>query len=145
LDGVKINDAAIIAGLDPHNVEKIDVVKDKYAIGDYFFDGILNVITKSADFSCITLPEYMVRFPYRVIDPVLSFQMPDYSSEALINNSIPDFRNTLYWNPCLTPDEEGRIMLEFWTSDILGNYEINLQGINSEGEIISERKSFRIE
>jgi hypothetical protein len=145
LDGVKIKDAAIIANLDPGDVEKIDVVKDKYAIGSYFFPGILNVVTKQADFRSIPLPDYMIRLPYRVIDPVLSFAMPDYSSEDSRNSSIPDFRNTLYWDPFLKPDKEGKIRIEFWTSDIIGDYEINLQGINSEGSMISVVKSFKIE
>ncbi len=127
LDGVKIKDAAIIASLDPEDVEKIDVVRDIYAIGSYFFPGILNVVTKHADFRSIPLPDYMIRLPYRVIDPVLSFAMPDYSSEDRRNSSIPDFRNTLYWDPCLKPDKEGKIRIEFWTSDITGDYEINLR------------------
>ena len=145
LDGVNIKDASIIANLDPADVEKIDVVKDKYVIGNYFFTGILNVVTKQADFRSIPLPDYMIRLPYRVIDPVLSFAMPDYSSDDRRNSSIPDFRNTLFWNPCLKPDSEGRIRIEFWTSDIIGDYEINLQGISSEGLMISTVESLKIE
>jgi len=49
IDGVKITDAATIASLDPREVEKIDVVRDKYAIGTYLFPGIVNVVTRSAD------------------------------------------------------------------------------------------------
>ncbi|MBI5008288.1 MAG: hypothetical protein HZB98_01245 [Bacteroidia bacterium] len=145
LDGVKIKDASIIANLDPEEVERIDVVKDNYTAGGYFFTGILNVVTKKADFRSIPLPDYMIRLPYRVIDPVLSFAMPEYSSEERRNSSIPDFRNTLYWNPCLKPDNEGKIRIEFWTSDIIGDYEINLQGITPEGLTISTVKSFKIE
>jgi hypothetical protein len=144
LDGVKITDAAIIANLDPQDVEKIDVVKDKYAIGTYFFPGIVNVVTKSADFRSIPLPDHMIRLPYRVIDPVLSFAMPDYSSEDRRISSVPDFRNTLYWNPSLKPDKEGKVVAEFWTSDVVWEYEINVQGINGEGEIISVRKFFSV-
>ena len=145
LDGVKITDAGIIASLDPQDVEKIDVVKEKYAIGTYFFPGILNVVTKSADFKSIPLPDHMIRFPYRVIDPVLSFAMPDYSSEEGRMSSIPDFRNTLYWNPSLNPDKEGKVRAEFWASDVAWEYEINVQGINGQGEIITARKLFTVE
>jgi hypothetical protein len=145
LDGVKITDAAIIANLDPQNVEKIDVVKDKYAIGTYFFSGILNVVTKSADFRSIPLPDHMIRLPYRVLDPALSFAIPDYSSEERKMSSIPDFRNTLYWNPSLKPDKEGKIRVEFWTSDVVSDYEIIVQGINEEGEIITARELFTVE
>jgi len=144
LDGVKITDAAIIASLDPQDVEKIDIIKDKYAIGTYFFPGIVNVVTKPADFRSIPLPDHMIRLPYSVIDPVLSFAMPDYSSDERRMSSIPDFRNTLYWNPFLKPDKEGKVLVEFWTSDVVWEYEINVQGIDEEGEIISVRKFFSI-
>lgn len=145
LDGVKIMDPAIIADLDPSAVEKIDVVTERYVTGNYFFPGIVNVITKTADFSSIPLPDYMIRLPYRAIDPVVSLFTPDYSVTELKESSIPDFRNTLYWNPTLMPDKEGKVVAEFWTSDVVSDYEIIVQGINEEGEIITARKLFRVE
>lgn len=145
LDGVKIKDPSIIADLDPITVERIDVVKEKYLAGSYSFPGIVNVITKSADFSSIQLPDFMIRLPYKVADPVLSFVSPDYSSTEAKNSTIPDFRNTIYWNPSLKPGKEGWIRAEFWTSDVVSDYEINIQGITSEGKIISTRRLFRIE
>ncbi len=140
VDGVIIKDASIIANLDPEIVEKIDVIKEKYLVVNYFFPGILNVITKSGDFSCVPLPDYMIRLPYRVIDSVRSFISPDYSSAEMKSSPIPDFRNTLYWNPSIRPDKEGKIRVEFWTSDVVSDYEINLQGITSEGKLISVKK-----
>lgn len=145
LDGVKIKDASIIAELDPSIVERIDVVKEKYFVGNYSFPGIVNIITKSADFSAIPLPGYMTRLLYRVTDPVKTFFSPEYSSSDLKNSNIPDFRNTLYWNPSVKTDSDGKFRIEFWTSDFVSDYEINVQGITSEGVIISARKSFRVE
>jgi len=145
LDGVKINEASIIAELDPLTVDRIDVIKEKYVTGTYFFPGIVNVITKAADFSAIPLPDYMVRVPYRAVDPVEEFVAPDYSSIENRNKPNPDFRNTLYWNPALNPDKDGKIAAEFWTSDFSSGYEIIIQGVTSDGRIISCKKSFRIE
>jgi hypothetical protein len=145
LDGVKINEASIIAELDPLTVDRIDVVKEKYVVGTYFFPGIVNVITKAADFSAIPTPDYMVRVQYRAVDPVEEFVSPDYSSIENRNRPNPDFRNTLYWNPTLNPDKDGKIVAEFWTSDFASDYEIIIQGVTSEGRIISAKKSFRVE
>jgi hypothetical protein len=144
IDGVIINDPSIIANLDPEIVEKIDIVKEKYSIGDYLFFGIVNVITKSGDYSCVTLPDYAIRLPYRVIDSVWSFASPDYSSAEMKNNRLPDFRNTLYWNPTVKPDKDGKAGIEFWSSDITSDYVINIQGITSDGKIISLRKIIKI-
>lgn len=86
----------------------------------------------------------MIRLPYRVIDPVWSFVSPDYSSSENTNSQIPDFRNTLYWNPSVKPDKSGLANIEFWSSDVVSDYEINIQGINSEGKLISSRKCISV-
>jgi hypothetical protein len=145
IDGVIIKDPSMIVDLDPEIVEKIDVIKEKYVVADYSFSGIVNIITKSGDFSCVPLPDYMITLPYRVIDPLKSFYAPDYSSEVMKENPVPDFRNTLYWNPSVIPDKEGKIRIKFWTSDIVSDYEINIQGITLEGKPISAKKLIRVE
>jgi hypothetical protein len=61
------------------------------------------------------------------------------------NNRIPDFRNTLYWNPSVKPDKGGKARIEFWTSDMASTYEINIQGITSDGKPISQRKIIKVE
>jgi hypothetical protein len=144
IDGVVIKDASSIANLDPEVVEKIDVVKEKYLVGKYFFPGIVNVITKSGEFNCIPLPDYMTRLNYRVLDPVRSFISPDYSSEEMKENRIPDYRNTLYWNPSVKTGKDGRAEVEFWSSDNKSYYVINIQGITPEGKIFSLHKLLKV-
>jgi hypothetical protein len=144
IDGVIIKDATLIANLDPEIVEKIDVIKGKYLVGKYFFPGIINVITKAGDFNCISIPDYMTRLSYRVLDPVRSFVSPDYSSEEMKENRIPDYRNTLYWNPSVKPDKDGRAEVDFWSSDNKSDYIINIQGITQEGKIFSLEKILKV-
>jgi len=144
IDGIIIKDATMIANLDPEIVEKIDVVKGKYLVGKYFFPGIVNVITKSGEFNCVPLPDYMTRLTYRVLDPVRSFSSPDYSSEEMKENRIPDYRNTLYWNPSVKPDNNGSARVEFWSSDNKSDYIINIQGITPEGKIFSLQKLLKV-
>lgn len=145
IDGVVIRDPSIIANLDPELVEKIDVEKEKYFIGDYLFYGILNVITKSGDYSSVSLPDYATRIPYKAVDQVSSFVSPDYASPAMKNSRLPDFRNTLYWNPLVKTDRDGKAIIEFWSSDLVSEYEINIQGITSEGRAVSLKKIIKVE
>ena len=144
IDGVIIKDPSLIANLDPENVEKIDVIKENYYVGRFLFSGLVNVITKAGDFSGVPFPDYMIRLPYRVTEPVFSFTSPDYSSIEIRNSRVPDFRNTLYWNPAVKPDKQGNAMVSFWTSDFVSDYEINIQGITSEGNPVSIRKIIRV-
>ena len=145
IDGVIIKDASIIANLDPELVEKIDVRKEVVVIGDYLFYGIVNIITKAGNFNYITLPDYAIRLRYRIADPVETFVSPDYSSTEQKNNRVPDFRNTLYWNPSVRPDKSGKTIIEFWTSDYKTDYEINIQGMTPEGKSISLKKVIKVE
>jgi hypothetical protein len=144
IDGVIIKDPSLIINLDPEIVEKIDVVKEKYYVGKYPFPGLINVITKSGDFSCVPLPDYMIRLPYRVIEPLWSFVPPDYSSAEMKNSRIPDYRNTLYWNSSLKPDKDGKARIEFWSSDNKSDYVINVQGISREGKTVSQKKMIKV-
>lgn len=144
IDGVVVHEPSVIVGLDPDRVEKIDVIKDRYVIGDYLFCGIVNVITKASDYSDVNLPDYAVRLSYRAVEPVKAFSSPDYSTEKRIQNRIPDFRNTLYWNPSVQRDKDGKYMVEFWSSDLIGDYEINIQGITDEGKTVSLRQIMTI-
>jgi hypothetical protein len=57
---------------------------------------------------------------------------------------IPDFRNTLYWNPSVKPDVDGKVKIDFWTSDISDEYEVNIQGITPEGKTISLVKIIKV-
>jgi hypothetical protein len=144
IDGVIIKDASLIVNLDPETVEKIDVVKGKYEVGKYIFTGIINVITKAGDFMSVPLSDYMMRLPYRVVEPVLSFLSPDYSTVERKGNRLPDYRNTLYWNPVVKPDKYGKASLEFWSSDNKSDYVINIQGITQNGDLISFKKILKV-
>jgi hypothetical protein len=140
IDGVIINDITTLATLDPDLVEKIDVIITPYLTGDYIHSGIVHVITRSGKFNNLSLPDNAVNLPYRVTEPVPLFSSPDYSNPVKKQSRVPDFRNTLYWNPSLKPDKEGKISAEFWTSDLQGDYVIDIHGITSAGKPVSLKK-----
>jgi hypothetical protein len=144
IDGVIIRDPSLIANIDPEIVERIEVVREKYYVGDYMFFGLVNVITKSADFSCVQLPGYAVRIPYRIAEPAWSFTAPDYSTTEKKSSRIPDFRNTLYWNPVVKTNSAGKATVEFWSSDQISDYIINVQGIGADGKPVSASKRISV-
>jgi hypothetical protein len=144
IDGVIINDPALIAGLNPEIVEKIEVIKDIYMVGDYAFKGLVNIVTKTGDFSCVRPDDYMIRLKYKVIDQVLHFPEPDYSPDEKGNMRIPDFRNTLYWNPSVKNDGKGNDDIVFRTSDIPADYIITIHGISSDGRPVTLKKHISV-
>jgi hypothetical protein len=144
IDGIIINDLNVLADLNPERVEKVEVVKTPCLTGDRILHGIVNVITKTGDFSDISMPEYAVMIPYKVVEEVPDFIAPDYSDPKVMISRTPDLRNTLYWNPLLKTDSSGKANLTFHTSDLPGNYIIYIHGISDSGKIVVVRKSFRV-
>jgi hypothetical protein len=144
VDGVVVHEASVIAAIDPEKVERIDAVKEKYFVGDYLFYGLVNVITRAADFSTVTLPEYAIRMKYRVIEPLNTFKPPEYTDQQQISERIPDFRNTLYWNPSVITDADGKTGFQFWSSDFKSGFVVNIQGISADGKLVSQKKVLRI-
>jgi hypothetical protein len=140
IDGVIINDLTTLVTLDPDLVEKIDVITTPYLTGDFIHNGIVHVITRSGKFNNLSLPDDAVNLPYRVTEPVPFFSSPDYSNPVTKQSRVPDFRNTLYWNPSVKPDKDGKISVAFWTSDLQGDYVIDIHGITSEGKPVSIKK-----
>ena len=145
IDGVIINDPEVLVNLDPEIIDKIDAIRTLYLTGDLIHYGIINVITRSGNFRNINLPEYATRISYKVADPLPEFYAPEYSDPSRKQSRIPDFRNTLYWNPSLKPDKDGKVRIEFWTSDNVAEYIVNIQGITGNGELISAKKLIKVQ
>jgi hypothetical protein len=142
IDGVVIRDPAIIAAIDPELVEKIEVIKTIYVVGDYYIPGLVNLITTKGDLGNVTLPGDATRFMYRAYEPSSEFFFRDYSTNEYRDSHLPDFRNTLYWNSFAVQGNKQDLM--FYSSDFLGEYEVVMQGVTSTGRLISQKKPMNI-
>lgn len=135
IDGVLIDDPNQILNLDPEEVEQIDILTSDYRVGDLFIPGLINVITREADFSGRKTSRNAVLIPFRLYEPDRYFVSPAYDSPEAFSGREPDFRNTLYWDPSIKCDEDGRFIIEFWSSDNTGDYHIDLTGLSETGRI----------
>ena len=65
------------------------------------------------------------------------FYSPKYDTSEAFASTIPDLRPTLYWNPCVTVDRDGRSEFSFYTSDTDDTaYTVRVEGVTRSGEII---------
>ena len=134
LDGVPVLDInPVIIYMDPIDIERIDVVRYRYIQGGESYQGIINMITKQADFHHFDLPSYGTRNPYQFFQIPSAFYSPDHSSDSDSLRTIPDFRNLLYWNPEVITDDKGTVTVSFFTSDDISDYRIVIQGLNENG------------
>jgi hypothetical protein len=134
MDGVPVLDInPVIIYMDPVDIEKIDVVTTHFIQGNEVYNGIINIVTKQADFHHFDLPVYAIRKPYEFFQVPGTFHSPDYSSDSDSLRSIPDFRNLLYWNPEIVTDNKGTATVSFFTADDISDYRIVIQGLSEDG------------
>jgi hypothetical protein len=134
LDGVPVHDLnPVMLLLDPEEVERIDIVSSRYMMGDVSFSGIINVVTHDAEYDHFELPGYASRQSYQFLQVPIPFHAPDYSLSADSLRYIPDYRNTLYWDPDVITGASGEAEIKFYTADEVTRYRIVIQGISDRG------------
>lgn len=133
LDGMII-DASFLAGITPCMVESIDVITHPVAI--YNAKGLVSILTKGAN------PNYdwSHEEPQGTAYPKLSgydvpreFYSPKYALADERPKTIPDFRATLYWNPIIKTDADGKAAVTFWNSDEKTSVRVAVEGISGAG------------
>ena len=67
------------------------------------------------------------------------FYRPNYGKRPL-PDAPQDYRRTLYWNPDLKLDEEGRATVTFWNNCRRNQLSITAEGFASDGTILTGRK-----
>jgi len=61
------------------------------------------------------------------------FYVPKYTSTATSNRS--DFRETIYWNPVVQTDTDGKAVVEFYNSDASTTFRAITEGIGYNGKL----------
>lgn len=134
VDGVPVYDLEKVLAINSRDLEKIDVFTTRYYISDIVLDGILHFVTKKGNLGVIDLDRSAYRVEYDLPENHNVFYSPDYLTDKQLHDRIPDFRNTLYWNPEMHTDKTGKASLEFYSSDESGEYIITVEGITTDGK-----------
>ena len=134
IDGVPVYDLDKVLDINTSEIEKVDVINDRYFISGNVFDGILHFVTKRGYLDVFDIDKSVFRQEYDFMQYKNEFYSPDYSLNSPDDNHLPDFRNTLYWNPDLHTDISGEAGVEFYSSDESAEYIINVEGITFDGK-----------
>ena len=59
------------------------------------------------------------------------FYSPNHSTPS----SSPDYRRTLYWNPSVVSDEDGKAKIQFYNNSRCTNFSISAETITTQGQI----------
>jgi hypothetical protein len=133
LDGVPVYDLEDVLKIRASEIKMVKVMNSRYFIRDVILNGIIDIVTEKGDLSVLESDRSVLRQEYDMLLPGYEIPDPDYSSDTLRNGRIPDFRNTVYWNPVVTTDSNGNASIEFWTSDEEGEYVVVAEGFSIDG------------
>jgi hypothetical protein len=70
--------------------------------------------------------------------PDVAFFSPQYTDKK--QKTRPDRRTTLYWNPKVKTDANGKACIKFYASDISKRYLVTLEGISDNGTIVHRQQ-----
>lgn len=143
LDDVPLFDYNGLSKLPFSIVESVDVFTKQYIYGDFIFNGIVLIKTKTDDFAGLLMPYGSVFAVYQTITPEVIIQFPDYSEENKKQSRLPEFRTLLFWEPdfILTNKPTN---FTFFTSDYSTEYEVIVSGITKDGKRCFGKSSFRV-
>jgi hypothetical protein len=135
LDGVPLFDEDEIMSTDPLLVRKLEVVQRRWYMGPLTFEGIVSYSTYTGDLNGFKLNPRALVLDYEGLQQQREVYAPVYGNRQQRESRLPDHRTMLYWNPRFTTASDGRVQLEFYTSDVPGIYKIVVEGITRNGEV----------
>jgi hypothetical protein len=79
----------------------------------------------------------------KAYDVSREFYIPNYD-KVTEDDIIPDYRNTLLWNPSVLTDEKGEATLTFFCSDINSEFTGKIEGVSYDGLLGSNNFNFTV-
>jgi hypothetical protein len=137
VDYVAVNDLKSVLEINPKTINRIEVVNEYYQKGDVSFGGIINFISNNNDFGGLEFKNSSLVINY-------SFLSEDIKSQDINSSELIDSRATLFFSPSVNAIN-GNMKLSFNTSDVLGEFSVIIQGVDSDGEKFIFQKDFTVE
>jgi hypothetical protein len=143
IDGIATKNTAFFLSLRPADLLSIKIITDPSKLLRFNLlgkNGIVIVQTRNGD-----VREPLGDSPKLIegINRPVSFKVGDNTSSSFPRR--PDFRSTIYWNPSLKTDSNGKAMIEFLCSDDIGTLSIRVDGITKGGMPFSATGEMKVD
>ncbi len=147
MDGCLIQDNNALLEFDARTIESITVLRHKLVFGPEVFQGAMVISTKTGD-GYGQFQKNAVISAEEIFEPRPNkkyfVQQYDPINPADSKFRLPDDRLQLLWVPKFNLKDE-QAQLEFFTSDVSGEFEIHLEGLTHENKPVSIRKSIYVD
>jgi len=143
LNNIPFPDPAYISKLNSREIRKIELKKNHLRLGNLDIYGIVSITTTGKDVYAIDPDQSSLVYPNDVSIRDAALFSPEYGDAGALPPTMPDFRQTLYWNPSVEI-QNGKGSLEFYTSDISGIFIIDVEGITQDGQPLSGHATIEV-
>lgn len=142
VDGAYIKDHETVLNDSAYDVETISVLREEYYYGNNVYQGVVNIKTTTGDYYNKLKGEYLKNTELFKSSPRKKYFKQDYNVQSDIFR-IPDYRHQLLWVPEFRFNSQS-YELDFYTSDVSGEFEIILEGYTNNGEYVKVCKQFTV-
>jgi hypothetical protein len=144
LDGVPIFNYDQLLEFNADNIKSLDVLTREYYLGPLVLHGAIFLSTYNGDLNGFEIKAGSVSINYEGLQLMREFFSPQYETQIARESRIPDHRSLLYWNPSVQLKTQNT-PIDFYTSDLGGEFKVVVQGISRDGVAGSAVYSFVVE
>ena len=138
VDGLIVYNHNNLIGFDAKQVKSISVVREKYVFGNTLYQGILIFNTFKNNYNLDSKNTKTIDLLKPEVEKKYFFQKHNTPE---LTKRVPDYRTQLYWNPNISSVTKE---ITFYTSDVTGEFEIEIQGITDQGKNIQIKNTFTV-
>lgn len=137
VDNIPIFDVEELLKISPKLIEKIEVHKTPFIIGDHTIEGIIMISTLTDNFGGMIMPKSSTFLEYQMVSPSFTFNEIKYNTNEELNSRAGDFRTLLYWNPLIQGNKKQQV--NFYSSNLSGDYEVYIFGKYATGQFFQTK------
>ena len=148
VDGVFIDTGGTfhIDDIDIQNVTRVDIFKRTATQLFGTMGGHLVIAITTGTFSSVGNDK--IQFNLKKISPLgfqlpVEFYSPKYEMEQQKNDKTPDLRTTIFWQPNVVVNDDGKADFSFYAADYPTTYTVVIEGLTDDGKIINSINKIR--
>ncbi len=85
----------------------------------------------------------LITYKFKGFYKAREFYSPKYNSPSTAR--VPDDRKTIYWNPDVITDKDGKASIEFFNAGSPGTYRVVVEGIDGDGNLGRQVFRYKVE
>lgn len=148
-DGVQL-DGSMLNTLDAENIYSIEVLRSGANVAIYGSEapgGLLIITSKrGVDVNYVTnsSPSGLLTYPFKGYYKARTYYLPKYTHPKTDIESS-DTRSSIYWNPLVITDNNGKASFEYYNADTKGTYRVVIEGIDNNGNLGRQVYKYKVE